>query len=113
MAAEDIELGDAEMVADDLDIQPIESAEPVQPTVRSADEPVPAMPASEPAAVEETIDPADIDAMLDAFDTSPEPDRPEPDAIGSSISQEELDEALARAELEGLADLFEDQSEKK
>jgi hypothetical protein len=65
--------------------------------------------------VEEPLDAESIDAMLNAFASSdsgePPPQSTPAAAKPPTLSQQEIEEALAREELEGLADLFESPSE--
>lgn len=86
--------------AADFDIQP---AEPTQP-----DEPAMPTPSteSEPS-FDEALDPSDIDAMLEALAKEATKDvTPGAGAGERPLSPEEIEEARARDELEGLADLF-------
>lgn len=95
-------------------IQPPTPAPEPEPSPAAAEEPA---PAPEPA--EEHIDPEDIDAMLRALaeemtgNKPPEPSPAPPATEEIALDPEEIAEARAREELEGLADLFDTDSESK
>ncbi|MCK7576474.1 MAG: hypothetical protein MZV65_11635 [Chromatiales bacterium] len=103
---EEADLGDLDMDAGDFDIQPAESL----PEDESA-QPSTAPPNESESSFDETLDPSDIDAMLEAL-AQEVVQKPEPtpalanEAHERPLSPEEIEEARARDELEGLADLF-------
>ena len=101
---EEADLGDLDMDAGDFDIQPVEN-----PPEDESVKPPPATPPE--SSLDETLDPSDIDAMLEALAkeavSEPEPPPAKPDEEPERpLSPEEIEEARARDELEGLADLF-------
>jgi hypothetical protein len=108
---EEADLEDLDMDDGDFDIQPVES-----PPEDESAEPPPEPPAESESSFDETLDPSDIDAMLEALAKEavgePEPAPAKPDEEPERpLSPEEIEEARARDELEGLADLFDLPSE--
>lgn len=97
---EHIDFDALDMDAADFDIQPAEAAQPEEPP------PPPAVVESEES-IEDALDPSDIDAMLEALakEAAAATDKPGADSE-RPLSPEEIEEARARDELEGLADLF-------
>lgn len=108
---EEADLGDFDMDAGDFDIQPAESPPEDEPA-----EPPPEPPAESESSFDEALDPSDIDAMLEALakeavgEQEPAPAKPDEESE-RPLSPEEIEEARARDELEGLADLFDLPSE--
>ena len=108
---EDFDFETLDMDAADFDIQPAESPLPEEP-------PQPPATASEEA-FDEMLDPSDIDAMLESLakealqESAPATAMP---AAGDgdlerALTPEEVEQARARDELEGLADLFDPPSD--
>jgi hypothetical protein len=106
-SGEDMEVKALDIDADDFDVQLAVDTELKEP-------PRPGPPDDEikpTASIEDALDPNDIDAMLEALakeavgELEPAPATPDK---GSEppLSPEEIEEARARDELEGLADLF-------
>lgn len=108
---EEADLGDLDMDAGDFDIQPAES-----PPEDESAKPLRAPPTESESAFDEALDPSDIDAMLEALakeavgEQEPAPAKPDEEPE-RPLSPEEIEEARARDELEGLADLFDLPSE--
>jgi hypothetical protein len=103
---EEADLGDLDMDDGDFDIQPAES-----PPGDESTKPPPTPPTESESSFDETLDPSDIDAMLEALAQesaqTPEPTPAVPDEEHERpLSPDEIEEARARDELEGLADLF-------
>ncbi|QIK38836.1 hypothetical protein GWK36_13565 [Caldichromatium japonicum] len=115
----------------DVDLEPVTA--PIQPAAPAPEpepepEPLPAAEAVAPVPAEERVDPEDIDAMLRALaeeivgtkppEPPPRQSEPEPSSVPPTTEEitldpEETAEARAREELEGLADLFDTDSESK
>lgn len=99
--------------AADFDIESAAITPPEEPPRSSAPDAIESAAAPEPeASLDDALDPSDIDAMLEALAQeaaqAPEPPPAVPDAARERpLSPEEIEEARARDELEGLADLFE------
>ncbi|NVZ07928.1 hypothetical protein HW932_01460 [Allochromatium humboldtianum] len=108
---EEADLEELDMDAGDFDIQPAESPPEDEPA-----EPTPEPPAESESSFDEALDPSDIDAMLEALakeavgEQEPAPAKPDEESE-RPLSPEEIEEARARDELEGLADLFDLPSE--
>lgn len=108
---EETDLGDFDMDAGDFDIQPAES-----PPENESAKPSPEPPDESESPLDEALDPSDIDAMLEALakeaageqESAPAKPDEEPERL---LSPEEIEQARARDELEGLADLFDLPSE--
>ena len=99
--------------AADFDIESAAITPPEEPPRSSAPDAIESAAAPEPeASLDDALDPSDIDAMLEALAQeaaqAPEPPPAVSDAARERpLSPEEIEEARARDELEGLADLFE------
>ncbi|BCU05850.1 hypothetical protein [Allochromatium tepidum] len=109
--SEDIDFDAPDMDAADFDIQPAAASEPEEsPKPQPPDEIEPE------ESLDDALDPSEIDAMLEALAKEAvgeqESAPAKPDEVSERpLSPEEIEEARARDELEGLADLFDLPSE--